>query len=105
MSKIKKLEKSIKENLSQLSLDELSYINKKIDDIINQKIVIDEDDFDLPDGWTCIDCGDEFLNDITGKEIADYDEGTLCKKCHEESLFWHNDTSNHIKLERNKNER
>ena len=44
MSKIKQLEKSIKENLSQLSLDELSYINKKIDDIINQKIVIDEEE-------------------------------------------------------------
>ena len=54
-------------------------------------------EYDLPDGWTCIDCGDEFLNDTTGKEIANYDEGTLCKKCHEESLFWHNDTSNHIK--------
>ena len=47
MSKIKQLEKSIKENLSQLSLDELSYINKKIDDLINQKIVIDEDDFTI----------------------------------------------------------
>ena len=67
MSKIKNLEKCIKENLSQLSLDELSYINEKIDDIINQKIVIDEEE-------------------------------------NEESLFWANDTSNHIKLERNKNE-
>jgi len=101
MSKIKNLEKCIKENLSQLNLDELSYINKKIDDIINGKTFVK---YDLPDGWTCIDCGDEFLNDTTGKEIADYDEGTLCKKCHEESLFWANDTSNHIKLERNKNE-
>jgi|TARA_R100000781_G_scaffold7126_1_gene6974 hypothetical protein len=44
MSKIKNLEKCIKENLSQLNLDELSYINKKIDDIINQKIVIDEEE-------------------------------------------------------------
>ena len=67
MSKIKNLEKCIKENLSQLSLDELSYINKKIDDIINQKIVIDEEE-------------------------------------NEEALFWANDTPNHIKLERNKNE-
>tara|TARA_R110000851_G_scaffold272530_1_gene425271 strand:- start:373 stop:534 length:162 start_codon:yes stop_codon:yes gene_type:complete len=41
-------------------------------------------EYDLPDGWTCIGCGDEFLNDTTGKEIANYDEGTLCKKCHEE---------------------
>ena len=37
------------------------------------------------------------VSDITGKEIADYDEGTLCKKCHQESLFWANDTPNHIK--------
>jgi len=61
-------------------------------------------EYDLPDGWTCIDCGDEFLNNITGKEIADYDEGTLCKKCNEEYLFWANDTINYIKLERDKNE-
>jgi len=54
-------------------------------------------EYDLPDGWTCIDCGDEFLSDTTGKEIADYTEGTLCKKCHEEDLFWHNDTPNNIK--------
>ena len=54
-------------------------------------------EYDLPDGWTCIDCGDEFLSDTTGKQIADYTEGTLCKKCHEEDLFWHNDTINHIK--------
>ena len=40
-------------------------------------------EYDLPDG--------------TGKEIADYTEGTLCKKCHEEDLFWHNDTPNNIK--------
>ena len=44
MSKIKNLEKSIKENLFQLSLDELNYINEKIDDIINGKIVIDEEE-------------------------------------------------------------
>tara|TARA_R100001082_G_C4301246_1_gene132528 strand:+ start:574 stop:729 length:156 start_codon:yes stop_codon:yes gene_type:complete len=42
ISKIKQIERCIKENLSQLSLDELSYINKKIYDIIKQKIVIDE---------------------------------------------------------------
>ena len=42
-------------------------VRKKIDDIINQKIVIDEEE-------------------------------------NEESLFWANDTPNHIKLERNKNE-
>ena len=49
-----------------------------------------------PNGWTCIACGDKFLNDTTGKEIADDTEGTLCKKCHEEDLFWHNDTPNNI---------
>lgn len=41
-------------------------------------------EYDLPDGWTCIECGDEFLNDTTGKEIDDYTEGTLCKKCNKE---------------------
>jgi len=44
ISKIKQIERCIKENLSQLSLDELSYINKKIYDIIKQKIVIDEEE-------------------------------------------------------------
>jgi DNA-directed RNA polymerase subunit RPC12/RpoP len=53
-------------------------------------------EYDFPDGWTCIDCGDEFLSDTAGKEIANYDEGTLCKKCNEEYLFWANDTPNHI---------
>lgn len=36
---------------------------------------------DLPDGWTCIECGDEYLNDIDGKLVDDYNEGTICKKC------------------------
>lgn len=34
-----------------------------------------------PDGWTCIECGDEFL----GEFPADLSEGTLCKNCHESS--------------------
>ena len=40
---------------------------------------------DFPDGWTCILCGDEYLEDTTGKEVANYDEGTLCLKCEQES--------------------
>jgi len=40
---------------------------------------------DLPDGWTCISCGDEYLEDTTGKDVANYDEGTLCLKCEQES--------------------
>ena len=40
--------------------------------------------YDLPDGWTCIGCGDEYLEDTEGKLVANYDEGTLCKKCDEE---------------------
>ena len=37
--------------------------------------------YDFPDGWTCIDCGDEYIEDIYGKFISDYKEGTLCSKC------------------------
>ena len=39
---------------------------------------------DLPDGWTCIDCGDEYLQDTEGQFVDDYSEGTLCKKCNKE---------------------
>jgi len=39
---------------------------------------------DLPDGWTCIACGDEYLQDTEGQLVDDYEEGTLCKKCNEE---------------------
>jgi NMD protein affecting ribosome stability and mRNA decay len=39
---------------------------------------------DLPDGWTCIECGDEYLQDTEGELVADYTEGTLCKKCNSE---------------------
>lgn len=38
-------------------------------------------DLFLPDGWTCIECGDEYSDDIKGKFVGDYEEGTLCKKC------------------------
>ena len=37
--------------------------------------------YDLPNGWTCIACGDEYLQDIEGKQVADYSEGTMCNKC------------------------
>ena len=40
---------------------------------------------DLPNGWTCISCGDEYLEDTTGKDVANYDEGTLCLKCERDS--------------------
>ena len=40
---------------------------------------------DLPDGWTCIECGDEYLKDTEGQLIDDYTEGTLCKKCNQQA--------------------
>ena len=42
--------------------------------------------YDLPDGWTCIACGKEYLKDTTGKQVADYSEGTLCNKCRKENI-------------------
>ena len=53
--------------------------------------------YDLPDGWTCIGCGDQYLEDTEGKHIANYDQGTLCKKCDDNDKLWHNDTINHLK--------
>ncbi len=53
--------------------------------------------YDLPDGWTCIGCGDQYLEDTEGKHIANYDQGTLCKKCDDDDKLWHNDTINHLK--------
>jgi hypothetical protein len=41
--------------------------------------------YDLPNGWTCIACGDEYLEDTKGKQVSDYSEGTMCKKCKEEN--------------------
>ncbi len=38
----------------------------------------------LPNGWTCVACGDEYLQDIEGKQVADYSEGTRCSKCAKE---------------------
>ena len=52
--------------------------------------------YNLPDGWTCVGCGHEYLKDTTGKHISNYDQGTLCKKCDEEDQLWHNDTINHL---------
>lgn len=40
---------------------------------------------DLPNGWTCIECGDEYLKDIEGQFVDDYTEGTLCKKCNQQT--------------------
>ena len=41
--------------------------------------------YDLPNGWTCVACGDEYLQDTEGKQVAEYSEGTMCKKCKEEN--------------------
>ena len=49
-------------------------------------IIQPQEVFDLPDGWTCIKCGDEYLNDIVGKYVDNYIEGTLCKKCNKEEV-------------------
>jgi len=37
-----------------------------------------------PDGWTCIICGDEYLEDSNGEQIGEITEGTICKKCKED---------------------
>jgi len=42
MSDIKKLEKEIKDNLFQLSKDELKAVLELIQDIINQRVIIPE---------------------------------------------------------------
>jgi hypothetical protein len=47
---------------------------------------VEQEVFDLPDGWTCIKCGDEYLNDTEGKCVDSYTEGTLCKKCNQEEV-------------------
>jgi len=40
--------------------------------------------YDLPNGWTCCGCGDEYLKDFIGEHIAIYDNGTYCKECKDE---------------------
>ena len=40
---------------------------------------------DLPDGWTCVECGDEYLEDTEGQLVDNYTEGTLCKKCNQQA--------------------
>ena len=35
----------------------------------------------LPNGWTCVACGEEYLQDTKGQQVADYSEGTMCNKC------------------------
>ena len=52
---------------------------------------------DLPDGWTCIGCGDEYPEDTQGQSVGDYTEGTLCRKCKMEE--WDNGKYR-IKLEK-----
>tara|TARA_R100000781_G_scaffold114563_2_gene85707 strand:- start:70 stop:258 length:189 start_codon:yes stop_codon:yes gene_type:complete len=37
-----------------------------------------------PDGWTCIDCGDEYSSktvDVKNYYVNYTKEGTLCRKC------------------------
>ena len=39
-----------------------------------------------PDGWTCVDCGDEYSEKNTDVEdfyVINTSEGTLCKKCNQ----------------------
>ena len=39
-----------------------------------------------PDGWTCIECGDEYSEntvDVKDYYVINTDEGTLCSPCHE----------------------
>ena len=41
----------------------------------------------LPNGWTCVGCGEEYLQDTKGQQVADYSEGTMCNKCAEGSGY------------------
>mgnify|MGYP003121327996 CR=1 FL=1 len=39
-----------------------------------------------PDGWTCVDCGDEYSERNTDVEdfyVINTSEGTLCKECNQ----------------------
>ena len=39
-----------------------------------------------PDGWTCIDCGDEYSErntDVKDFYVINTSEGTLCKECNQ----------------------
>ena len=42
--------------------------------------------YDLPNGWTCCSCGDEYPKDFIGEHIALYDNGTYCKQCQVEII-------------------
>jgi len=38
-----------------------------------------------PDGWTCVECGDEYsekTTDVKDFYVINTDEGTLCRKCY-----------------------
>ena len=69
-------------------------MNNKFDwkDYIEVRNTIDREQeeskmkYDLPNGWTCIACGKEYLKDTTGKQVADYSEGTMCDKCRKENI-------------------
>ena len=52
-----------------------------------------------PDGWSCVNCGTEFSEKTINVEclyVFSTEVGTLCLKCHNDDLFWANDTPNHI---------
>jgi len=42
-----------------------------------------------PDGWTCINCGDEYSSktvDVKDYYVTYTKEGTLCRKCQEKKI-------------------
>ena len=52
-----------------------------------------------PNGWSCVSCGTEFSEKTINVEclyVFSTEVGTLCLKCHNDDLFWANDTPNHI---------
>lgn len=42
---------------------------------------MDNTEYDLPNGWTCICCENEYPEDTTGQEVASYNEGPMCLSC------------------------
>ena len=56
-----------------------------------------------PNGWTCTNCGTEFSEktiDVECLYVVNTSVGTLCLECHNDDLFWSNDTPNHLKSEK-----
>ena len=35
--------------------------------------------YDLPNGWTCVSCGEEYLQDTEGKQVADYTQVSVVR--------------------------